>query len=388
MRYLFFDIECCNGRDICEFGYVITDTSFTIIEKEDITINPENKFNLTGRTDGRDLYLSYAESVYYSSPKFPTYYDKIKALIEYEDQIIIGHAIANDAGFLRKACERFGLDRIDFQYYDSQKLFKGFSGERKSVSLEVAAERLGVEFTGTQHKSDDDSELTMLIVKKMCEQRQTSFPGLIEMFPTCGGDTSKMSAPGEHRLDKIISIAKSDPKKLNPKKRTDLLVRFLNHVEPQGEIIPSVFNGKTICISLNYEWEHLKEMFALAQSIVNHGGTYILKASNCDIFVRHELFDEEGNERPCTRLNYVNEAIEAGKSIEIISFEELLRHLGISEEVLSSFPFPDDTMFFAAKKSSSYKKRPATRPLQKEQGLGISIGDLIKAQGLDLDEVI
>ena len=30
MRYLFFDIECCNGRDICEFGYVITDTEFNI----------------------------------------------------------------------------------------------------------------------------------------------------------------------------------------------------------------------------------------------------------------------------------------------------------------------------------------------------------------------
>lgn len=25
MRYLFFDIECCDGKHICEFGYVITD---------------------------------------------------------------------------------------------------------------------------------------------------------------------------------------------------------------------------------------------------------------------------------------------------------------------------------------------------------------------------
>lgn len=41
MRYLFFDIECCNGRDICEFGYVITDTEFNVLEKNDFTINPE-----------------------------------------------------------------------------------------------------------------------------------------------------------------------------------------------------------------------------------------------------------------------------------------------------------------------------------------------------------
>ena len=34
MRYLFFDIECCNGRNICEFGYVITDDKFNILEKK------------------------------------------------------------------------------------------------------------------------------------------------------------------------------------------------------------------------------------------------------------------------------------------------------------------------------------------------------------------
>ena len=37
MRYLSFDIECCDGRSICEFGYVITDESFNIIEKDCFT---------------------------------------------------------------------------------------------------------------------------------------------------------------------------------------------------------------------------------------------------------------------------------------------------------------------------------------------------------------
>ena len=74
MRYLFFDIECCNGRNICEFGYVITDDNFNILEKKDFIINPENKFNLTGRPDGRDLYLFYPESTYYRSNNFPYFY--------------------------------------------------------------------------------------------------------------------------------------------------------------------------------------------------------------------------------------------------------------------------------------------------------------------------
>ena len=109
MRYLFFDIECCNGRNICEFGYVITDEKFNILEKKDFTINPENKFNLTGRPDGRDLYLYYPESIYYRSNKFPYFYEDIKKLIEYPNQLIVGHAISNDAGFLR-----FAVSSIDF----------------------------------------------------------------------------------------------------------------------------------------------------------------------------------------------------------------------------------------------------------------------------------
>ena len=33
MRYLAFDIECCDGKHICEFGYVITDEKFIVEEK-------------------------------------------------------------------------------------------------------------------------------------------------------------------------------------------------------------------------------------------------------------------------------------------------------------------------------------------------------------------
>lgn len=32
MRYLAFDIECCDGKHICEFGYVITDEKYYIIK--------------------------------------------------------------------------------------------------------------------------------------------------------------------------------------------------------------------------------------------------------------------------------------------------------------------------------------------------------------------
>ena len=38
MKYLGFDIECCDGQHICEFGYVLIDENFSVLERDCITI--------------------------------------------------------------------------------------------------------------------------------------------------------------------------------------------------------------------------------------------------------------------------------------------------------------------------------------------------------------
>ena len=43
MKYLSFDIECCDGQHICEFGYVIIDEKFYVLERDCITININGK---------------------------------------------------------------------------------------------------------------------------------------------------------------------------------------------------------------------------------------------------------------------------------------------------------------------------------------------------------
>ena len=106
MRYLIFDIECCDGKHICEFGYVIANENFEIQEKQVFLINPEYPFNLKDRPGQDDLELYFSEEEYYSSPIFPCRYEAIKELIEYEDQIVIGHSISNDIGFLRRKTQQ------------------------------------------------------------------------------------------------------------------------------------------------------------------------------------------------------------------------------------------------------------------------------------------
>ena len=63
MRYLAFDIECCDGKHICEFGYVIADDKFKILEKDIILINPESRFDLAERSGSKGLNLFFTKAM-------------------------------------------------------------------------------------------------------------------------------------------------------------------------------------------------------------------------------------------------------------------------------------------------------------------------------------
>ena len=171
MRYLFFDIECCDGKHICEFGYVVTDKNFEVLERECILMDPQYKFCLTGRRGGRDLPLSFSEEEYKNSPPFSTFYDRLKSLLEAKEQIIIGFSTKNDFRYLGVACDGCSRERFKFSYFDVQRMFAFLYGDGRRTSLEKAAEALGIPIDVTLHRSVDDAYLTMLLTKTMCVSR-------------------------------------------------------------------------------------------------------------------------------------------------------------------------------------------------------------------------
>ena len=59
MNYLFLDMECSNGNDICSFGYVLADENFNVLQQNDVLINPESKFVLTNREGTQGISLAY-----------------------------------------------------------------------------------------------------------------------------------------------------------------------------------------------------------------------------------------------------------------------------------------------------------------------------------------
>lgn len=182
MKYLFFDIECSDGKHICAFGYVIVDKNFNIIEKKDIAINPKWGFRkgragFDPRTD-----LAYSVEYFRKQKSFDYHYENIKKILLLEDTIVLGHAVSSDLSFLRMACDRYNLPQIQISAYDTQNIYYQYNKQHYFRSLENIAKDLELDISNlSEHKSCDDAEISMLITKGICKNLGTSLDELLEL---------------------------------------------------------------------------------------------------------------------------------------------------------------------------------------------------------------
>jgi DNA polymerase III epsilon subunit-like protein len=320
MRYVFFDIECADGGkgSICSFGYVITDERFSVLEHDDIIINPESRFYLVGRSKRPDIVLSYSEAEFRKAPKFPVFYPKIKALLERKDQIVIGHSVQDDVGFLCKACARYGLAPLHFRFADSQSFYSSVYDVAGQLGLDRACELFEIQKPQDVHNSESDAEATMLFVKKICEQKNVDFPNYIRTHRVWG----------ETEDFKIFCSY------IHPNRT--MFQGFLEKLAPKNKREP-LLCGKKVCVSMAIEQTRQAQIYHLVQAIVDAGGEYTRVSSECDIFVTANA--EPG--RVCKRTKTARDAKRGGRKIEMISLDELLKILSISKEEYQNFPLPD-----------------------------------------------
>ena len=346
MKYLFFDIECADGgkATICSFGYVIADMDFKIIKREDIIMNPEGRFYLTGRAGRPDVELAYPKETFFRSPKFPKFHSKLKALLENEEYYIIGHSIGDDVTYLNKACERYGLEPFKFSYFDTQRMYREIKGDNKSISLEHALEAYEISGNFRYHQSVEDARATMFLLQALLTKVNMPFEAYKSSTDRCTGSTEGGKAtwdyiPPESKYKRFkegkLKGEKGDNVMLRGRRNHTLFLRYLDYGEGIGEKNDKL-KGKKVTISMNYETEHFKEMMILAGMIKAAGGEYVLKASTVDIFATFDAMDEDGNPRRCSRGEYVKAEIESGRSIEIMTLDDLLNLLGTSIEELEN----------------------------------------------------
>ena len=378
MRYLAFDIECCDGKHICEFGYVITDEKFNIIKKSVITINPESEFKLVGRPGGRDLYLFFSEEQYYNSPIFTTYYDDIKNLLEYPEQIVVGHAVGNDADFLRTACKRYNLSPINFQFFDSQKAYSEYSNIQKSVSLENAENEMSLEKPERLHKSDDDALLSLRLVQAMCQHLEIDLAQLMDLCPTaCGSSKNHMIRYTGDSLKEMLLALENNPESLSNGKKEKCIKRFNESISPEGAIIKSRLNGKKYCFGRRFEMENIKLALILMQLLKNHDCSYNTKISDNELYIATDA-ELSTPQEPHTRFTMALEKYNAGEKIEILTFQDLYKLLNVTEDEIRKMHIP------IIEEKNKHKRPPQT------YSSGIidnTIGAIMRAKGIALAEI-
>ena len=357
MKYLFFDIECANCYDKCgkiySFGYVIADEYLKNVElQEDVLINPK-----VDKWDPHVLknILAYRKRDVENQKSFEEKYKRLKKLLQNKEIVICGFSVRDDVGYLLDECKRYGLEPFGVKAYDIQRLDSKILGQ-KTRGLETAYISLTGRKPEQAHKSDMDAFYTYEVAKELCKKTKKTLAELLfgdETFCciTQGFGYGLSDEPIETReqrrerkeAEKTERYAKH--KKglrtlkegyndfiLRGSKNNILFLRLLDILVPNDDP-RSIFFEKKVSISINYEMYNFRNMMKIITLISAKGGTYVKKATDADVFVRYHLIEDE-NERKCSKYEYVKSAIENGKDIKILEFEEFLALLGLTEKTL------------------------------------------------------
>lgn len=183
--YLFFDCECANCFDgegkICSLGYVLTDDDFNIIEKDDVLINPKCEFDWYILNPKNPCHLAYSKDEFRAHPDFESYYKDIKKLFTSGNRKIFGFSVDGDVSFINTACERAGVNYIQFSALDLQPVLNEVYQNKMKLSL--WCQYLHIDTSSyTAHRSVDDAEMTMLCCKAMCKKLGITGDELYEKF--------------------------------------------------------------------------------------------------------------------------------------------------------------------------------------------------------------
>lgn len=289
MKYLFFDIECSrvskNVAKICAFGYCLTDEQFTILQKEDILINPQGHFHLTDRKGTQGLVLPYKYEEFKRYPVFSCFAEKIYALLQAQDTLVVGHASMNDVKYLNLESIRFNLPALSFSFADTQFLYMNVIGDfSRQFGLGTIAKDLGVEFT--PHRAVDDAYATMRVAEAMCKRENANLLELLEKYQiTLGKTENREITQNTSASFEAYRAQREREKEEREKKRASFHIfvdRSKRKRDKNGKL-----KDKTVCFSHALELQtELAKTLALSAFAV--GAKITFRAEECDMFVCFE----------------------------------------------------------------------------------------------------
>lgn len=293
MRYIFFDVECSNhfnGGKICELGYVITDENFCVLKKADILINPGNnrsdRFALLGRKNHKDLHLAYEANnyeAYYKAKVYSEHYDNIRYLFTQKNVIYFGFSCKNDKSDITFNNIRSGHADFSFDAIDVQKLLSiykdGIYGKQNSLEKTFYDMFSNISCKNLiPHRPVDDSMMTMLILKKICEDLEMTVNDLITHFP---------NSIIYH--DSLRNEKESHESKCEINKKCDFILKELYEEQKKINIDE---NSKKTFITISSK---LKKDTVLLEQIIkkikDKNYLYVLEVKDSNIFLVKDKYD-------------------------------------------------------------------------------------------------
>ncbi len=312
MNYLFFDIECANcfngqGK-ICSFGYVLTDSKFNILDQKDILINPKSRFYLKrGKDEG--ITLAYTKEVFLKAPTFNKEYDTIRALLEKEDQIVFGHSVGNDLGFIASECKRYSKEYFYVKAYDTQVIYRQLKEEKNDKGLEKLCDEYNIE-KETLHRSDYDAFVTMQVLKNMCKEKKCTVEEMLEIYK---------NSYIELKDGNLI-------KQFNPVSKAKVLLNYSKKFHVDKKLRNENIFGHYFALDDCFEENDMKRAKNIVMMIKKMGGFYTYKVQRCNFYI----MEDKGSERSKKAQQVLEKD---GEKFKILNLEELEKMMDLEESL-------------------------------------------------------
>ena len=284
MKYLAFDIEAANGyqlSSICSIGVVIADEQFNIVSRNNYWINPKTKYNLNGTRQNVGIDLHLDKKLLDSSPDFKQAFAQIQALLTDKQYYVFGHAVDADVRMLNAACERYKLPCIDFEFADSQLLYKLYKGEKEVKSLHKIATDLGVEFE--EHNSEEDAYATMMTLKYLVTDSGLTVDELSDKYHLRKGRNSHFELIRPVSLDGQVS------KKRVTQLAWDKIKTYASTVKRVGK----KYKNTAFSLSRSLELSDDELLYKVVEVIVQNGGRYVTKLAKSNVYVYCDVATEQ-----------------------------------------------------------------------------------------------
>lgn len=340
MKYLFFDLEFAatlpSGKKICEFGYVLVNEKFELIERLNLLINPNIELN---EWDNYvvDNILTRSYLVYLQQPSFECFYEQIKKLFKKSDYIF-GYSILNDVTGINDELKRYGLPPLEYEFYDVQQIYSKNINVDQQFSLATALDHFKIQKEERLHDAETDAFHTMRVLQEILELSKLSINDLLISCPNAKDKCYDYTTERYEYLLKHPVLIKENNNIVKNKFNRRRYSQLVDNVIPLKKGNEKLLN-KRVYISVDYTNYNYIQTLNFIQLIRNESGYFVKSYKEANLYVRfpgeHLKSDDEKidefRKRICPHL-------------KVIEFNELLEILNVSIDDLNEIP--EESFYF------------------------------------------